>query len=360
MNTGYPEMVSLEDREEISEYQEEAWSSLNLRCELLRTCVWVLTDYGRQPVRTARITNLALSIFLTQRPEADPEATREELLENLEELGLAGDLSSFRGGFWLPTPLRRVQLPNGPGEGLLVGGLPIRVFPRELRPFVRAHGTTRRIQSGNGAEIKQWQAWMASMGVEATSYEDWLGAPRDSLSTWGRQVMASECNSFSESPGMESATYAYLPGNTRAGGRPKWQKDRWGPLPLCSPTQRLLVRKARIAEFRPDFLIAEVENGKVLAVSDPLEGGDWRRLMYYLDKLAGAPTAASLETVLGRKLLELHSELPPAEVKLLGALGTLQANPDGSYYPRRWQLDPLDAELIKQMLTELGVSVVTR
>ena len=95
----------------------------------------------------------------------------------------------------------------------------------------------------------------------------------------------------------------------------------------------------------------------MVRVSAPLQGGDQRRLMYYLDQLAQAPTQARMGPQQDRTLLVLSSELPPAELKLLSALGTLQPNDTGKYYPRRWLLRSADAELVRQGLENLGITL---
>lgn len=327
------------------------------RAELLRSCVWALTRQASEPVRTLRVTNLALELSLAHCPSENPEEERECLRETLEELGLIGDLTSLKGGLWLPSPARTVGLPGDATDSLLVGGPPTLLFPEALRAAVRCHGTMRRLTLRGTTETDLGD-FLRAIGAVEEPFEAWSCAPPVALVTWGEGVMASALLPFAAT--AESRSRAYVPRTpTKVGATPRSQLSKWVDLSPQVEPGRYLVRIERAGEYRDDFVVAQVRHGQAQGVSQVLQGGDHRRLMYYLDGLAQEPTRAKVKTQgNGRVALELSSELPRHEVRVISAYAVLLPNENGGYYPRTWLLAEGDLPAVIEPLNKLGITVL--
>ena len=321
------------------ESQDDSW-----RAEALRACLWALSGQGQDPVRTVRITNMALSLSLSDAPEDERDCLRG-MLDALEAVGDA----TYLGGLWLPAPTRIVTAPEGK-VGLLVGGLPTSLVPLELRGQLTACGAARRFPLGSDLE-----RWLGELGTSREDLQAWCGMPEAPLERWGEGVMATPLTPFNPDGAQ---VQAYLPGAPKTGGSPRAQGFRWGSLPGIPGATRLLVRQERVGAFRDDFYVAEVAGGNVVCSGPLLPGDDRRRLMYFLDAQAGESSRVSLQREEGGGMcLTLSSELPPPELRLLAAYGTLLPNETGKYYPRRWLLSNDSLVVIRGALEALRIQV---
>lgn len=265
----------------------------------------------------------------------------------LEQLAEQGDVQDVGGGRWLPAPLRLVPIIEG-DLSLLVGCCPIREFPTALRRSVEYVGMFRRTPHTKGA-VEGNNARGAS-AIPHETIDQWLGPPPPPLEAhvqWARDI--------ERSPLMHGAVATDVHMEVYAAHIAKPQGLRWLS-PQAVPDGWYLAR-VHTPWGSSRAMIVDVQRRAVIAQSGPFPAQDVRRLCYALDAAAGNPAVAEWDPHAG--ILILHSGLPTREHKLLAGLGTLEANENGHYYPRRWtHLPPVAALHIERMLADLGIRIV--
>lgn len=333
-----------------------------LQAESIRVAVWalsvlkpgsVLSDAAvptRQILAHARALWLPFQIAnkgqAQGRTDQNHEAMDETELERdlLAALEDQGDLFSFSGGYWLPTPLRLVPVTET--EYLLVGGVPTHLLPQKMLAAIRLHSSFRRVDSDafsnnlpTSPTIGDWQFQKLT---------NWLGPSPPTLEQLIQKFRAIEMQPVSREAISSTfeAYVAYL-------NKPQFQ--RWSSLEWVRDGHYLL--RTQNAWGLRRHSIGDVQDRRLVRQSTELRSIDIRRLCYALDYVTGTPTTVIWERGQGR--LVLRSELPSRERKLLASIGSLRVPKEG-YYPREWiGIAAQHAKKVDEMLEQLHVRVST-
>lgn len=301
-------------------------------CALLRSIVWALSG-GQTPVHVLRLLNFATSL------DPSNEEIRPRIKESLEELSDAGDLVELANGRWLPAPTREVRLGTTDDTRLLVGGLPTSLLPAELSSKLEHGGVFRRMK---GEHLSM------ALGLPAEDLGSWMGESPSDLRSWTQQIFDGRYEAY-----RDERLHIYAPELSPA-SRPqamRWveRSDKLNGRYLCRQDLPFGLKR---------YLGAEIVSGKVTRIKT-LHCGDFRRLLYGLDVLAGKPVVVEENDRDGEVILVLKSELPKAERRLLAALGTLTVA-DDNFYPRTWRFPSEYAPDVRSRLAVLGIQISTR
>lgn len=322
-----------------------------LGAEVVRVALWALSTHTQSlplsqvSVSTRRLLDQARALwqplsdaYVESKKERllQPEVDRE-LLDTLEE---QGDVLSFTGGFWLPSPLRLVSLTAN--HYLLVGGIPTYLLPASIQNALHFHGSFRQIE---GKATSTFQEGMESfISWQFQSLDSWMGPFPPMLDDLVQSFDMQELYSVAHQ--SDSSLEAYVVDDDEP------QYMRWQALSYVNDG-RYLLRTSTLWGIR-QYSIGTIRNRRLTHQSSELHDTDIRRLCYALDQRAGKPTWARWNAQRGE--LILMSELPGRERKFLSSVGTLQENRDG-YYPRRWKVYPQFASSIEEMLAHLGIQI---
>ena len=314
-----------------------ACSSMEVRCELLRSTVWALATPPRT-VHVSRVLGSALPAWqlLTSRSDASEETLRAELRAALSALEDSGDLIEFGGGYWASATCRFVRLPNEAGF-ILVGGVPTFLLPIEELEYHGPHRHLRQLHPSLAAAVpvEQLQSWARLPG-------------RIALQDWAKELIASlERQPYT--PTSSEPFEFYRPEEARSGAPQfkRWYEDAGGSNGV------MLARRVRLYGAK-EYRLVETRSGRVVSACD-LVGIEVRRLMYALDQAASRPVRALYRRSGAGIEWILTSEIPRAEQRVLATLGTLTI-PDDRPYQRRWLVVRNEA-LARELLEALGVQV---
>jgi hypothetical protein len=313
-----------------------------LCAEALRTTLWSIWFGSNHPVYITRLINAAARTLLPWQSlvKGDSSFLTETLHITLEELAAVGDLAALPGGRWVPTPLRSVLLPDIE-RYLLLGGIPTRLLTSRIRSVIERSGVARmtgRDPATLGADIG------------SLSSQEWLRLPSDSLEEWTSNIL----NTAHLDTAGDMTVDVYTPGGSGAD-----QFHRWKQQLRLLPDGRYLARtKTRRGTI---YYIVSIVGAQLEAVGVPdLTGGDVRRLMYGLDMRARDPVRVTAKQHGKHSSLELRSELPQAEHRLLLTIGRVRVHQDGKYYPRWWDIPTSYVGSAIDALHKLGVRVDKR
>ena len=332
--------------------QAERISYEALSAEFVRVALWALSNHmeslplAQASVSTRRLLDQSRTFWdpfkTAQLVESKPALLLEpdidrELLDALEE---QGDVLSFAGGSWLPTPLRLVPL--AANHYLLVGGIPTHLLPSSIQQLLVFHGTFRQME--NKAILTLEEGLRSVLDWRFQSLDSWLGSSPATLEDLVRHFELQEL--FQVISQSDSSLEAYVADDNQP------QYLRWHPINSV-PDGRYLLRTSTPWGMK-QYSIGAIHNYRLTQQGGELRKTDIRRLCYALDKRVYQPTWASWN--IQRRELLLRSQLPGREVKFLSSIGTLQENKEG-YYPRRWIISPQFVERVEEMLTNLGIQI---
>lgn len=312
-----------------------ACSSMEVRCELLRSTVWALAT-PPNTVHVSRVLGSAMPAWqlLAARPDASEETLRAELRAALSALEDSGDLIDLGKGYWASATCRFVRLPKQAGF-LLVGGVPTGLLPLDEVEHHGPHRHLLRLPPALAAvPIEELKSWARLPG--RIDLGDWAKELIDSLERQPYAPISSELFEF------------YRPEEARSSAPQfkRWSEDAGRSNGI------LLARRARFSAH--EYRLVEVRSGRIVNACE-LFGIDVRRLMYALDQAAGKPVRALYRRSSAGIEWILTSEIPRAEQRVLATLGTLTI-PDDRPYQRRWLVVRNEA-LARELLEALGVRV---
>jgi len=305
-------------------------------CELLRSVLW-LQSAGNKPLHTHRLLNAAIKTAIS---DLEPDFLRGSFSKCLEQLRLYCDFILFTRGYWLPAPLRAVQLP-GDKEVVLVGGIPSSAFPPNFRSKLLHSGPMRRAKV---SVIKDLPV------IQTLSLAEWSQIPDFSLLEWAAAVRATQVHNvhFSE---LEDFAY-YLPQMDRA---ERFQFKRWKGS-VKGFNGRCLGKHSR--KFGgSEYHIVEVRSEQVVGYSSALPYRFGRRLMYAEDLSANRPIVAKMERSIDGVQLTLTSRIPFEEGKIFRAIGEL--NSPQNEYPIVWTFPSEQEKPVTSSLHNLGIKIDT-
>jgi len=307
-----------------------------LHSEVMRRAIWALTTSGVE-THVARALNFALDAVAPLHRGIDQSVTRRELRNALDELGQVGDLVELSGGYWYPAAVREVDLEET-NDVLIVGGVPTSALPPHVKPHVSSRRAFRRVPRGLA---------VAALGADVETLSTWLGRPTTSLIEWGREILQADIPETTDPPELRYYVAEGKP--AKLPQRHRWQ-DKAPP-----GVGRFLADFTGLFGVR-QYRIVEVRDGRTCRLGAVLMPGESRRLMYAVDALAKNPVSVGLREDGTHMVLSLRSELPGAELRLLGALGTLHT-PSDHYYPREWRFPRERESLVRGALSGLHVLI---
>jgi hypothetical protein len=294
-----------------------------LCAEVLRATLWSLWSVERRPVYVTRLLGSAARLLLPwpqDKMESRP-AIAEQLRATLQELEIVGDLVALPGGRWAPAPLRSVHLP-AINRHIILGGVPTRLLPAQLRATIERAGTVR-LAPVPASDLK----------IDTIPEHEWLRMPSGDLAAWTRTVL----DTTGLAPAGDLAVEIYAPAAASAGADQyhRWQQ-RADRLPDGLYLARNRTRRGSIAHYIGRIVAGRIDGAGTPALGD----GDVRRR--------------------GMWRVELRSELPQAEQRLFLAVGREDVRPDGRYYPRWWEISLQYMPTARNALIALGVQIDER
>ncbi len=315
-----------------------------LYAEIVRTVLWAHWRSQEKPVYSTRLIHAVMRSLLPWHCNDDSQdEIKQRLDETLLELAIIGDIASLPGGYWIPTPLRIVNLPDAK-HWLVLGGMPTHLLPSSLHAVLEHNGTARFLTSLPDEQKPD---------IDHQPYQEWLRTPDQAIDQWTSTVL----DTVVLNPAGEISIDVYAPAKARGGS---YQYERWTKQIGKLSSGRYLARIVR-RRNSPAYMIAQIDNGRPVALGVPdLGEGDIRRLMYGLDRHAHNPVRIMAKRHSTYWTLTLRSALPYAEHRLLLALGTLRTRDDGKYYPRWWDVPVRYFSQVYRALIDLGAAVDKR
>lgn len=317
-------------------------SASSVLAETVRSSIWSHQPQDAkplQPVHRHRIvaTGVSSAAWLLK---VDTNVARDLLSRTIDELVVIGELDRASNGYFLPTPVRWVDIP-GEDRKLLVGGVPTRVLPPTIRAGVRQRHFVREGE-GEGEIVSQ-------------TLDSWINRPTGELDDWLRKLLQTEeVNARPiEMPILARAEWQMYPSQPH-----RYQYHRWESLASA--------RKLPLGVF-----LGRIKNGFSVSSwgllwSDAMgcslseissQEVDVRRVMHALDQNYGWPTTTTIRRGSAWDELVCANELPKAEQRFLNAISERVINQGDAFYPRRWVLPKGYEEPVKDMLVTLGVSL---
>ncbi|MEK8018831.1 MAG: hypothetical protein VSS75_018310 [Candidatus Parabeggiatoa sp.] len=240
--------------------------------------------------------------------ETDSDAPIRRVLEQLKQVG---DVAELGNGYWLPTPLRLVRLPNG--KILLIGGMDTKSLQTRFGKMVQPSGFVRSVQSNDTTHFERedihWQG-----------FEDWVGEAETDICTWTRNLLDEARQRLNPSASDLTDFEVYMPRLCKT----NLQYYRWiqAQKLAFAPKDIVLCRfKQTFVTYYLGLLTGEkpVRLQRESRVEQDIE---IRKLLYGLDALAQCSTNAKFELLDEKQgKLIFRSWLPATQRRLLLALG---------------------------------------
>lgn len=296
-----------------------------------------------------------LNLLQKKRPSANeqraegnihPDRVRR-VLDILEDLR---DVMEVGNGYWLPTPLRLIQLPER-DKVFIVGGVATPDLPGILGIEVKFSGFIRYVDSSAIPEpiLSDKTLWQ--------SYEDWLGDTTKDLRGWTEMILEEARQSLRPSASDFINFEVYFP-SARVGLLQffRWIRfDDLAPILNIPPSDLVLCRTVsqRFQTAPTKYWFGSI-TPNALKNEAPVLPRNVRRLLYGLDLINDAPTQAIWEP---GGIIFLRSWLPPEEYRLLLALGQ-DVSPQSGRLPLRYRVKSEWQDFITTVLKNLGINVI--
>lgn len=266
----------------------------------------------------------------------------------LDRLEVLRDVHKLARGYFLPTPLRLVELRSG--NALAIGALPtpeaqkslgVRLGTAGLARFALRADMTPRLREN--ADL--WQ-----------SLANWLGNVPN-LGSWIAAYVAAAVKDLKPSASDVGEYRVYCPEASPTRSQFfRWRdSNEWAGHPerlyLCRGTPR-----NGPAPYWLGLLARDQGDVRVVKEAELESRDDIPRLRYGLDLLSKAPTRATIEAGASEDLLKLSSWLPYQEMRLLQALA-VDVSPTPDKLPRHFRFAKRWREDIEGVLHDLGIEL---
>ena len=265
---------------------------------------------GCNPIHTTRVINRTLKFSINSSPLLD---YREAVKQCLEKLRNAGDLVSFSHGRWLPAKLREIIIDRKLEESLMVGGIPSNEFPKIIESKITHHKQFRRIESGLLDKV---------CDLPKNTLNFWAQIPVDSLDVWAEKFKRIPLQEYVP-VGDRQYLEIYIPNSQKNQNIQnfRWKREYGGI------TGKYLCKSSSVTGT--GFHLAEITNGAVVGLSNPLRYRDYSRLLYAEDSLHGTNVIANTRIKKGELMVKLHNMIPLGEHTVFDALGDLSFDSKG-------------------------------
>ncbi len=315
-----------------------------------------LQEGGRpEPVYVARLTNMVRRQLAPVWPELSPRRTKppsqvemesegdsqpDPLRRVLDALNDLRDVCDLGKGYWLPCPVRLIQLPDG---GVLVVGGANRL---QLSALLKADVTSTWI----ARTLKQLTMpnHLASSVTMLQTFESWIGEDTGDLASWTNRVLQWGKSELGASASEVGSFEVYAPWL-----RPKVpQFFRWVRSEDLTKAPEIVLCRSAAGRWGPrNYWLGSLlfRGGKaILEKESDLRPNDVRRLQFGLDMQHKAPTRVTTSRKGPDIMITLRSWLPPEERRLLLALAR-----DVSAVPGRFPLTFQVAEKLSKNVLRL-------
>lgn len=377
----FPSVISREKAiEKIIQVNCINWSSKNVEpfdlviAEYLRKTLYNIACANSpgtnfEPTYITRLTNSVRRQLSPLWPNLNlPEQKRPCVIESqtqcenyldhvrriLESLSDLRDVIELDNGYWLPTPLRLIQLPEREKVFIIGGGATSELQNKiKLGTEVKYSGLIRYLERKElPKQILEDKAWWQS-------YEDWLGTIPKDIRDWTKASLTDARQRLSPSASNLTNFEVYFPparGNSL-------QYFRWihfedlsrtlatlpGDVVLC----RTVLQGFQINPTKYWFGTIAMNGLKTEA---PVLQQNIRRLLYGLDLIYNSPTQAFLEP---DGVIILKNWLPPEERRLFLALGQ-DVSPNPDRLPLNYRFNSEWQEFIISVLKNLGIRILEK
>jgi len=319
--------------------------------EYLRHALYTLshTSTTVQPVFVTKFLNQVKRQLMPLWPDmfqkTDSEEPFRRVLLNLEQVR---DIAHLGNGYWLPTPVRLVRLPNA--QILLIGGIDTKSLHTRFGPIVYSTtGLVRWIKSTDDT------ARLVQEGVEWQRFEDWVGESETDIRTWTHNLLDEARKLFKPSGSEITDFEVYIPWCCKSSP----QHSRWiAAHKLTSPPKRIV-----LCRFKQTFVThylgkltgeKPVRLHREIGIEQLEQAVEIRKLLYGLDALSQCPTDAQFEQHNDNKSrLIFRNRLPAAQQRLLLALG----NEISSKFPLIYEFSNHFKENILEHIKKLGIHI---
>jgi hypothetical protein len=352
MNTAFQSQIPSEARARV--LQSLGFSSIDPECvvgpalfaEAIRCALWAYWTTEQAPIYVTRILNAAVRLVYPWLLDSEGNDGEKQLKTHLrfalEELETIGDIAPLPHGRWLPAPLRSVQL-DSIERWLLLGGAPTKLLPIPAQRALEQSGVARLLPQPPDR---------LDLALDTQAEMEWRRVPSAAIDAWTTAALQNV--PLTPIANQDERVEVYAPERRYH----PTQYHRWVPGTTRLPDGRYLARW-RLHHGSSAYSIVEFQHWQLAAIGHPdLGDGDVRRLMYGIDCLLKRPVQVRIKRKPDFWRFTLRSELPRAEHRLFMALGRLQPNADGAYYPRYWDASVRYAPQLEAALNSLGVKIV--
>ena len=279
-------------------------------------------------------------------PLSDPI---RRVLETLKDLR---DVIEVGNGYWLPTPVRLIQLP-AKETVFVVGGTATADLSRILGAEVKLSGFVRYVVKSSLSEsVHRDKTWWQS-------YEDWLGNPPKDIKIWMEMIFSKVKQDLHKSATDFTNFDVYYPLFINS----SLQYYRWIRFEdlvrkLNTPPSYFVL--CRTVSQHIQLAPTKYWLGSITLTSlkneSPVLPKDVRRMMYGFDYINGASVQAVWEP---RGVINLKNWLPSQESRLLIALGR-NISPEPGRLPLRYQVKTEWHDFITSTLERLRIQVINK
>ncbi len=231
----------------------------------------------------------------------------------LDQLKQVGDVAELGNGYWLPTPLRLVRLPNG--QILLIGGMDTKSLQTRFGKRVQPTGFIRRVQSNDTAHLVR-------EGIDWQDFENWVGEAEADICTWTRNLLYDARKRLKRSGSDVTDFEVYMPWLRKS--KTAHQYYRW----ILAQKLAFAPKDIVLCRFKQTFvtyylgLLTGEKPVRLYSESMLEQDIEIRKLLYGLDALYENPTHAKFEQLNDKQgKLIFRSWLPATQRRLLLALG---------------------------------------
>ena len=286
--------------------------------------------------------------------ELEEDEESRNPLTVVHSLAQIGDIAGGKLGYWIPGPIRIVEIPSS-DKALIVGGLPTIKLKEVIGIPLVSVGIGRMALSAalDGAKLKESDYWQ--------SFDSWLGGEATELEHWTTKTIENLVSQMADSIEIEPRDLmVYVPEDIlgKASSFTRWvAATDMGEVPK-GPR---LCRGPRTGTGEWPYFLAIFSGGKYgikLTRSIQLEKPMFDQLRYGVDKQLKKPLPVDIFRTEGYFCLRLWRGLPEAESRVL-AFGWHLANQSKDNY-EDWCFPSDYFLLISQTLVRLGVPIVEK